>query len=240
MTAGQEGTSREDAGTEGAGLGPNRFEAVVFDLDGTLLDTLADLVLLTNSTLAEFGFPARTTDEIHSFVGNGVRPLIERAVPEGTSDATVNAAMDRWKSLYNVLGNKLTRPYPGIPELVAGLGARGVKVGVLSNKFEQGVVDCIGEYLPGLFPVVHGERQGIPRKPDPRGLLSTFAELSADPARSAYVGDSPTDILCAQRAGAFSIGVGWGYHRPDELRAAGADVVVDHALDIFTLNSDSL
>lgn len=223
-----------------AGLGPNRFEAVVFDLDGTLLDTLADLVLLTNSTLAEFGFPERTADEIHSFVGNGVRPLIEQAVPEGTPGATVDAVMDRWKSLYSVLGNKLTRPYPGISELVADLGARGVKVGVLSNKFEQGVIDCVGEYLPGLFAVVHGERPGIPRKPDPQGLLSVFAELGADPARSAYVGDSPTDILCAKRAGAFSVGVGWGYHQPDELRAAAADAVVDHALDILALNSDGL
>lgn len=225
---------------ECAGLGSNRFQAVVFDLDGTLLDTLGDLVLLTNSTLAEFNFPARTPDEIHSFVGNGVRPLIEQAVPVGTPETVVDQIMGRWKSLYAVLGNKLTRPYDGIIELATELSAHGVATGVLSNKFEQGVIDCVGEYLPGLFAVVHGERPGIPRKPDPQGLRLVFEELGCDPSRSAYVGDSPTDILCAQRVGAFAIGVGWGYHEAFELRDAGADAVVDHPLDILALNSDTV
>ncbi len=221
------------------GLGPNRFQAVVFDLDGTLLDTLPDLVLLTNSTLEEFGFPPRTADEIHSFVGNGVRPLVMQAVPEDTSDETIEAILGRWKSLYSVLGNKLTRPYPGVVELATELRARQVATGVLSNKFEQGVVDCVGEYLPGLFEVVHGERDGIPRKPDPEGLRLVLAELGCDAAKSAYVGDSPTDIACAHRAGCFAIGVSWGYHDASELREAGADAVVEHPLDILVLNDSA-
>ena len=210
-----------------------RFDTLVFDLDGTLLDTLPDLVVLTNTALGEFGFPRRSADEIHSFVGNGARALIYQAVPEGTPADRAEAVMDRWKALYPDLGTKLTKAYPRMPETLAELKRRGVRMGVLSNKFDQGVRDVIAEYLPGLFEVVHGECEDIPRKPDPTGLLRTVSELGSSPKRTVYVGDSPGDVRVSRNAGTFSLGVAWGYHTAERLREAGADEVIEDARDLL-------
>lgn len=209
------------------------FDTFIFDLDGTLLDTLPDLVELTNAALNEQGFPSRTTDEIHSFVGNGARALMYQAVPADATTEQAEAAMHRWMELYPVIGNKLTEPYPHIEEALADLAARGINLGVLSNKFDQGVHDVIDAYLPGMFHVKHGECADIPRKPDPTGLLRSIAELGSTPDRTAYVGDSPGDVAVSRNAGTFAIGVAWGYHHADELRAAGADVVIDDALELL-------
>ena len=142
-----------------------RFDTFVFDLDGTLLDTLPDLVVLTNAALNEQGFPSRTADEIHSFVGNGARALMYQAVPADASPEQAEAAMRRWMELYPVIGNKLTKPYPHMEETLAALAQRGIGLGVLSNKFDQGVHDVIDAYLPGLFPVQYGECDEIRASP---------------------------------------------------------------------------
>lgn len=209
------------------------FDTFIFDLDGTLLDTLPDLVELTNAALNEQGFPSRTTDEIHSFVGNGARALMYQAVPADATTEQAEAAMRRWMELYPVIGNKLTEPYPHIEEALAELAARGINLGVLSNKFDQGVHDVIDAYLPGMFHVKHGECADIPRKPDPTGLLRSIAELGSTPDRTAYVGDSPGDVAVPRNAGTFAIGVAWGYHHADDLRAAGADVVLEDARELL-------
>lgn len=209
------------------------FDTFIFDLDGTLLDTLPDLVELTNAALNEQGFPSRTTDEIHSFVGNGARALMYQAVPADATTEQAEAAMRRWMELYPVIGNKLTEPYPHIEEALAELAARGINLGVLSNKFDQGVHDVIDAHLPGMFHVKHGECADIPRKPDPTGLLRSIAELGSTPDRTAYVGDSPGDVAVSRNAGTFAIGVAWGYHHADDLRAAGADVVLEDACELL-------
>ena len=209
------------------------FDTFIFDLDGTLLDTLPDLVELTNAALNEQGFPSRTTDEIHSFVGNGARALMYQAVPADATTEQAEAAMRRWMELYPVIGNKLTEPYPHIEEALVELAARGINLGVLSNKFDQGVHDVIDAYLPGMFHVKHGECADIPRKPDPTGLLRSIAELGSTPDRTAYVGDSPGDVAVSRNAGTFAIGVAWGYHHADDLRAAGADVVLEDARELL-------
>lgn len=209
------------------------FDTFIFDLDGTLLDTLPDLVVLTNAALNEQGFPSRTTDEIHSFVGNGARALMYQAVPADATPEQAEAAMSRWMELYPVIGNKLTKPYPHMEETLAELARRGMGLGVLSNKFDQGVHDVIDAYLPNRFAVQHGECVDIPRKPDPAGLLRSIAELGSTPARTAYVGDSPGDVMVARNAGTFAIGVAWGYHYADDLRSAGADVVVEDARELL-------
>lgn len=209
------------------------FDTFIFDLDGTLLDTLPDLVELTNAALNEQGFPSRTTDEIHSFVGDGARALMYQAVPADATTEQAEAAMRRWMELYPVIGNKLTEPYPHIEEALAELAARGINLGVLSNKFDQGVHDVIDAYLPGMFHVKHGECADIPRKPDPTGLLRSIAELGSTPDRTAYVGDSPGDVAVSRNAGTFAIGVAWGYHHADDLRAAGADVVLEDARELL-------
>ena len=209
------------------------FDTFIFNLDGTLLDTLPDLVELTNAALNEQGFPSRTTDEIHSFVGDGARALMYQAVPADATTEQAEAAMRRWMELYPVIGNKLTEPYPHIEEALAELAARGINLGVLSNKFDQGVHDVIDAYLPGMFHVKHGECADIPRKPDPTGLLRSIAELGSTPDRTAYVGDSPGDVAVSRNAGTFAIGVAWGYHHADDLRAAGADVVLEDARELL-------
>ncbi|MEE0146428.1 MAG: HAD family hydrolase [Senegalimassilia anaerobia] len=204
-----------------------RFNTFVFDLDGTLLDTLPDLVVLTNAVLRECGFPERTSAEILSYVGNGVKALMYQAVPQDADEEAVEAAMSRWKELYPQYGSRLTKAYAGIPETVAELKRRGARLGVLSNKFDAGVQDVVGAYLPGLFAVARGESADTPRKPDPTGLLRTIEELGSTPERTAYVGDSTGDIAVSRNAGTYAVAVTWGYHGAERLRAASADLVID-------------
>lgn len=204
-----------------------RFDTFVFDLDGTLLDTLPDLVVLTNAVLRECGFPERTSAEVLSYVGNGVKALMYQAVPQDADEEAVEAAMRRWKELYPQYGYRLTKAYEGIPETVAELKRRGARLGVLSNKFDAGVQEVVGAYLPGLFAVAHGESADIPRKPDPTGLLRTIEELGSVPERTVYVGDSTGDVAVARNAGTYAVGITWGYHEAERLRAAAADLVID-------------
>lgn len=210
-------------------------EAIVFDLDGTLLDTLPDLVLLTNAVLRECGFPERTPVEILSFVGNGVRALMYQAVPTDAREDTVEAAMQRWRELYPRYGHKLTKPYGDIPEILAELKSQGLKLGVLSNKFDAGTKEVISSYLPSLFDVVHGECAEIPRKPDPLGLLQTIKELGTVPSRTIYVGDSPGDVVVSRNAGTYAVGVTWGYHHAENLYAASPDRLIVSPKELLDL-----
>ena len=203
-----------------------KFDAFVFDLDGTLLNTLPDLVALTNRSLAKAGFPTRTEPEILSFVGNGLRALMECAVPEGASAHDVDAVMQNWKDDYAEFGIALTAPYEGMCETLVALKERGKKLAVLSNKFDGGVQEIIPIHFPGIFDAMHGEGPLFPRKPDPTGLLRTAEELGVKPEAAAYVGDSGSDMRVARSAGMFAIGVTWGYRAERELREQGADAVV--------------
>lgn len=207
---------------------PRRFDTFIFDLDGTLLDTLPDLVTMTNMSLAHFGWPERTRDEVLSFVGNGAKALMVKAVPAGLPDDQVEAALAYWKGLYAEHGHTLTAPYPHVMDVLAELRRRGCKTAILSNKFDAGVKDVEARYFPGLFDMALGEGP-VPRKPDPTGLLHVIAELGADPARVAYFGDSAGDMATARAAGVFAAGVTWGYQPREALVEAGADVLLDSA-----------
>lgn len=202
------------------------FDTFVFDLDGTLLDTMPDLIMVTNKTLEHFGRPIHTDEEILSYVGDGAQRLIYRAMPQGTPDDVCVEALVYWKELYPQIGLELTKPYAHMPEALAQLKGQGCKLAVLSNKYEGGVKDVIPKFLPHLFDVLHGECEGIPRKPDPTGLLRTISELGSTPERTAYVGDSAGDIKVARNAGTFAIGVDWGYNPVSVLQDAGADVIL--------------
>ena len=208
-----------------------RFHAYIFDLDGTLLDTLPDLVRLTNMVLGQRGWPERTTAEILSFVGNGGRNLLERAAPAGTSAPELDAAFARWRELYPTYGHALTTPYDGIPEMLDCLKRDGAKLGVLSNKFDAAVRSVIGEHFPGVFDLVRGECEDVPRKPDPTGLLNMLRELDVDPADCAYIGDSQSDIETARAAGTFAIAVAWGYQQP-----TGADQTITHPSQLLEVS----
>lgn len=208
-------------------------DTFVFDLDGTLLDTLPDLVALTNRALRDAGFPERTEREILSYVGNGVRALMYQAVPEGTDSAQAEAAMDRWRELYPEYGTTLTKPYDGMVEVLASLKEQGKKLAVLSNKFDGGVQELMPVFFPDVFDAAHGESASIPRKPDPTGLLLTLKQIDADPETTAYVGDSGGDMKTAHNAGVFAIGVSWGYRPEGELREMGADAIVHHPAELL-------
>lgn len=215
------------------------FDTFVFDVDGTLLDTLDDLVVLTNDALADFDLPSRSREEINSFVGNGVKALIYQAVPDGTPQEVADACLVRWKETYSVYPNDLTKPYPGVEALLAELRRRGCRLGVLSNKFDGGVQFIMDKCLPGAVDVQHGEGGPLnfPRKPDPRGLLATIEELGSAPERTVYVGDFPSDIHVARNAGCYAVGVDWGYHDPSDFAKEGwdPDVLVSDPAQILAL-----
>ena len=199
------------------------FDTFIFDLDGTLLDTLDDLMVLTNDVLAEFDMPTHTREEINSYVGNGAAALIYQAVPADTPPAVADACLARWKEAYDAYPNDLTKPYPGVVALLAALRERGCKLGILSNKFDRGVTFIVDKCLPGAVDTAHGEGgvRNFPRKPAPEGLLATIEELGSTPARTVYVGDSPGDIHVARNARCYAVGVAWGYHDPADFAAEG-------------------
>lgn len=199
------------------------FDTFIFDLDGTLLDTLDDLVVLTNDVLEEAGLPPRTRQQINSYVGNGALALIRQAVPAGTSDDVADQVHRRWVEAYDTYPNDLTHPYEGVRAMLATLREQGCKLGILSNKFDGGVQFIVKKCLDGAVDAVHGEGGPLnfPRKPDPTGLLATIEELGSTPERTVYVGDSPGDIHVARNAGCYAVGVSWGYHDPADFAAEG-------------------
>ena len=177
--------------------------AVIFDLDGTLLDTLPDLVAITNKALSDLGFPTHSRDEILSYIGLGAESLISQALPAGTSQEDLLRTLDHWRALYPVMGDTLTSYFPGIEDMLANLRRAGIKTAVLSNKFDAGTQQVVTRYFPDLFDVVHGEGSGIPRKPDPTGLLRTLSELDCQTWRLRTVpacrpGRLPGDIILLQ------------------------------------------
>lgn len=210
-----------------------RFDACIFDLDGTLLDTLPDLVAVTNSVLAKFGFPQHSREAILSFVGNGGRRLIEQAVPGNTPDEVVEKAFCDWKLEHERIGMELTCEYEGITAALKQLKKRGKHLAVLSNKYDSGVQEVIPHFFPGIFEVLHGECEQIPRKPNPAGLALTMYELGVSPDRTVYVGDSRGDMVVASAAKTTALGVAWGYQSREELVAGGADYVATSAEDML-------
>jgi len=204
-----------------------RFPVVLFDLDGTLIDSLEDIGRAANWALAERGFPTHPVAAYARMVGEGVERLAERALPPGHRDADTLA---RWVALYRAQyarhETEHTRPYAGIPELLDALTARAVPFAVLSNKPDDAAQRLVATLLGRWrFAVVRGARPGVPKKPDPAAARAIATELGIAPGEWAYLGDTDTDIRTARGAGMIAIGVAWGF-RPDELVAAGALAVM--------------
>lgn len=241
-------------------------DLVIFDLDGTLLDTIADLGEAVNHAMAVRGLPLHTTEEYKGMVGHGVRNLVTLALPEGQRDeATVSWALADFRQWYEGHIAVHTRPYPGIPEFLRDLAGRGVRLAVASNKFHEGVVTLISRFFPDIpFVAVLGHRPDLPLKPDAEVVLSilrsTFRStpdpLYPDPSelyprasltapcglrqRAVMVGDSGTDIRTAHAGGIAGIGVAWGYRPAATLAAAGADFVVPDVPSLRRLLLDQL
>lgn len=202
-------------------------DTVIFDLDGTLLNTLWDLTEATNYALQECGYPERSYDEIRHFVGNGVEMLIRRAVPDGTSEDRIQEVLAIFKIFYMHNSRNNTKPYDGIVELLEHLKKKRFKIGVVSNKFDKAVKDLCNNYFFGLIDIATGESANVPKKPSPIGVLKTIEELGANPDKTVLIGDSEVDIQTAKNAGIYSVGVLWGFRDEQTLIDAGADELVD-------------
>lgn len=214
--------------------------AVIFDLDGTLLNTLGDLRAATNHALEVRGLPPHSMEEIRQFIGNGIRLLICRAMPEGTPEAEIDAALDDFKAYYAAHIHDCTVPYDGIPQLLTALRKRGIKVAVLSNKIDSASQQLIEYFFPGKTDVVFGEHVGVPRKPDPTSCRMVMQQLGVQPEQVLYVGDSGTDMQTAKNAGLYAVGVTWGFRSKEVLLEYGADVLVHRPEQILQiLDSDA-
>ena len=206
-----------------------RYKAILFDMDGTVLETLHDLNAAANRALAEFGFPPRTLDETRRFVGNGSRRLLELSVPEGTDGGTVDRVLAWYLPYYNAHANDATRPYDGIPELLAALREAGIPLAVVSNKPDRTVRELAAMHFPGLLETAVGENEagGVRRKPWPDTLLAAAAALGVEPGECLYVGDSAVDVLASARAGMDCASVLWGFRSRGELEEAGAKLLFE-------------
>lgn len=206
-----------------------KYGTVIFDMDGTILDTLEDMQAAVNAALAEEGFPVRTLDEVRRFVGNGNRLLAARAVPESAGPDAAERVLRGFHRHYRAHCADHTKAYRGVIPLIERLRAAGVKTAVVSNKADYAVQALAEDYFPGLFDFVTGEREGIRRKPAPDGVLAAMEALGADRARTVYVGDSEVDLETAANAEIPCIVVCWGFRTKSELLARGAERMADTA-----------
>ena len=204
------------------------YATVVFDLDGTLLDTLDDLHLSTNAALAAHGMAPRTLEEVRRFVGNGIRLLIHRAVPAGTPADEEDSVYDTFCAHYAAHCEDHTGPYPGIDELLAHLRAAGLKLAVVSNKGDFAVQELVGRQFPGAFDAVLGEceERGIRKKPAPDMVEAALAQMGAARDDMVYVGDSEVDVQTAASVGCPCLSVAWGFRTREQLVEAGATRIV--------------
>jgi len=211
--------------------------AVFFDLDGTLLNTIADLAASMNEVLTQLGCPVHHVDDYRYFVGDGVHMLVFRALPPSLrTEEGVRETVQAFREVYARRWKETTRPYPGIEDLLQALVQQEIPLGVVSNKPHEPTLKCVQTFFSQLsFTVIQGQIQGIPPKPDPAGLLSALEVCGADPEHSLYVGDSGVDVLAARRAGLLAVGAEWGFRTREELLEHGADYVVTHPLGILEI-----
>ncbi len=211
------------------------FKAVLFDLDGTLLNTLDDLADSMNASLARFGYPPHPVGDYRYMVGDGLLNLASRALPEGHRDEeTVNKIASAHREEYVRMWANKTRPYEGIPELLDALQGRGVILCVLSNKSDEFTRMIVQKFLPNCkFSIVRGQNKDTPIKPNPLAANQIAMELGIRNADFLYVGDSNTDMKTANAAGMFPVGVLWGFRTREELLAAGAKALIERPSELL-------
>ncbi|MDE5662038.1 MAG: HAD family hydrolase [Muribaculaceae bacterium] len=210
---------------------------VIFDLDGTLLNSIDDLANATNHAMRSLGYPTHGMWVYPNMVGNGVRKLIERALPEDTrSEKTVNEALALFKEYYDDHCCDATVPYPGIPELIEQLSDRGINLAVASNKYQEAVTKIVSHYFPTAnFRAILGNVEGMPRKPDPSIVFKALTMCPTPKDAVLYVGDSGVDMETARRACVESVGVTWGFRSIHELKEAYADHIISTPAQILDL-----
>lgn len=212
-----------------------KYDSVIFDLDGTLLDTLEDLCNSVNFALRAHNFPERSLLEVRSFVGTGVRNLIKKSVGTDMDDETVDTVLSTFKNHYKDHSADKTGPYEGITELLAVLREKGVPTAVVSNKVDIAVQMLVKGYFDGLIDVAIGELDGVNRKPSPDTVYLAMENLGVK--NPVYIGDSEIDVLTAKNAGVDGVFVTWGFRDEAQLREAGAEVLVNTAKDLWEVLS---
>jgi len=203
------------------------YDTVIFDLDGTLLNTLDDLTDSVNAALRLHALPLRTTDEIRRFVGNGVDRLVTLCVPEGTDEEIYSRCLVAFKDHYARNMRNKTAPYEGINELLRTLKHENRKLAVISNKFDAAVKELCRDYFGGLLDAAIGTSQSVLKKPAPDIVRKALRELGSVPERTVYVGDSEVDCATAKNAGLFFVGVSWGFRGRASLAQSGAEHIID-------------
>jgi phosphoglycolate phosphatase len=211
------------------------FKAILFDLDGTLLDTIEDLTDSMNQVLSRFGFSGHDQEAYKYFVGDGVETLIRRALPADRVDEKMVAqCVAAMREEYGRRWDKKTRPYPGIPELLDALCQRGVPMAILSNKVQDFTEICVSKLLSRWsFRIILGARPTVPKKPDPRAALEIADAMDLTPIQFIYLGDTSTDMQTAVGAGMFPLGALWGFRTARELMAHGAKALLKKPLDLL-------
>ena len=211
------------------------IKAIIFDLDGTLLNTIDDLADAGNWVCAQHGWPTFTVEQFKHMVGNGIPKLIERFSPESArTPDQLAATLAEFTARYDAHKEDKTAPYPGIPALLDALKAEGIQTAVFSNKADPLCGKIIEHYFgAGSFSIVRGNRPGVPTKPDPTGVYSLMKDLGADTSSTLFVGDSDVDILTGHNAGLPAMGALWGFRGRAELTAAGADALAAVPADIL-------
>ncbi len=214
-----------------------KYRAALFDLDGTLLDTLEDLADSMNQTLAALQLPQHPVEAYRTYVGDGIEQLVLRAAPTtAQNDALRRLILEGMREEYGRRWANKSRPYPGIPELLDALRTRDIPMAVLSNKPHNFTELCVAELLPQWrFDVVFGLREDVPRKPDPAGALRVAEQMAVAPHDFVYLGDTDTDMQTANRAGMDAVGALWGFRSADELKAHGAKTLIEHPMQLLEL-----
>lgn len=215
-------------------MADRKITTVVFDLDGTLLDTLEDLKTAVNYALDACGMPEHTLDEIRQFVGNGVKNLMIRAVPDGENHPEFDKAFDIFKQYYGEHCNDATKAYDGIPELLDEIKNSGYAIAIVSNKIDSAVQDLNNRYFPQV-DVAIGDRENLERKPHPDSVNLALRELGKTKEEAVYVGDSDVDLATAQNAGLPCISVLWGFRDRNFLAAHGAKIFAETPMEIIDI-----
>ena len=210
-----------------------KYKTLIFDLDGTLLNTLLDLASSVNYAMRECGFNERTTDEIRRFIGNGVAVLIQRSVPDGISEEEYKKALDIFKTHYKENSRNNTAPYDGICDLLRKLKEDGYNLAIVSNKVDFAVKDLRDEFFNGLIDVAIGDSDATRTKPEPDMVYKAIEELGVDKESCIYIGDTDVDIETARNSGMDCISVSWGFRLCSELEEYGATMIADCAEDIL-------
>lgn len=212
-----------------------KVTTVIFDLDGTLLNTLADLQAAVNYALTQYGYPVKSLEEVRMSVGNGVAKLMERVLPGGLENSDFESCLKAFREYYSAHIQDMTMPYPKIPELLSTLKGKGYRLGIVSNKFDAAVKQLKEDYFSETISVAIGESAGVRKKPAPDCVYKAMEELCCTKEQAVYVGDSDVDVMTAHNSGLRCIGVTWGFRDEQVLKQAGADWIVESPLDILSV-----